>query len=194
MKCVICGKFYWNPICKKCLQEIKITPSTRIIEGIAVYSFYRYSDISILISSKYSVFGSRILKILAKKASKYFFDSQKENINLWKEIELWGVGIDDCVRSYYSHTGVILKEFCQYGIKPSYGKLYAKNIVRYAGKPLEYRQKNPRGFIYKDKKIKHTFILDDIITTGTTIKEAKNIIQKTGSSVIFAITLCDAKH
>ncbi|PAF53324.1 hypothetical protein BKH42_06645 [Helicobacter sp. 13S00482-2] len=183
--------FLFDPICQKCLENIKITPRMRVIDGISVYSFYRYDEVSMLIGSKYSIFGSRVLKILAKKASEYFFESH--NAHLWGKNEIYGLGIDDCIRSYYSHSAVILKEFCKYTFKPSYGALKAKNIVHYAGKTLQYRQNNPRNFIYK-KDFKNVFIVDDIITTGTTIKEAKKVIEKTGTNVLFGIVLCDAKN
>ncbi|PAF41340.1 ComF family protein [Helicobacter sp. 11S03491-1] len=191
MKCVSCGNFSLKPICKKCLESIRITPRTRVIEGISIYSFYYYQDISMLLTSKYWVFGSRLLKILAKKASNYFFDSHHQHLSIWKQNKLYGIGIDDWVRSYYSHTGVILKEFCKHGIKPSYGQLKAQNNVHYAGKSLQYRQANPRKFFYSGAP-KNVFIVDDIITTGTTMAEAKNIVEKSGSNVLFGIALCDA--
>ncbi|MDO7253649.1 phosphoribosyltransferase family protein [Helicobacter cappadocius] len=161
-----------------------------MIDGISIYSFYRYEDISMLIGSKYSIFGSRVLKILSKKASEYFFNSH--NISLWEQAKIYGIAIDDCVRSHYSHTAVILREFCKHSFRPSYGALKAKNMVHYAGKSLLYRQSNPRNFIYT-KKFDNVFIVDDIITTGTTIKEAKKTVEKNGSNVLFAIVLCDAK-
>lgn len=148
MKCVVCGKISFNPICSRCFFEIKITPTMRVIEGVSIYSFYNYSDVSILIKSKYYVFGSRILKILSAKASDYFFNSHLKS-SLWKETNLYGIGIDDCVRSYYSHTAVILKEFCRYGFKPDYGKLQAKNNLQYAGKSLQYRRQNPKNLFFK---------------------------------------------
>lgn len=204
MKCILCSNFrfldkrvlknplsFFDPICKKCLENIKITPRVRVIDGISVYSFYRYEDISMLIGSKYNVFGSRVLKILAKKASGYFFASFE--VSLWENHRVYGIGIDDCVRSYYSHTAVILKEFCQYNFKPSYGALRAKSTVHYAGKSLKYREANPRNFDYT-KNLSDVFIVDDIITTGTTLKEAKRTIEKAGSKVLFAIVLCDAKN
>lgn len=204
MKCILCSNFrfldkrilknplcFFDPICKKCLENIKISPSIRVIDGMSVYSFYRYEDISMLMGSKYSVFGSRVLKILAKKASEYFFASF--DLSLWENHRVYGLGIDDCVRSYYSHTAVILKEFCKYNFKPSYGALKAKSTVHYAGKSLKYREENPRNFTYA-KDFNDVFIVDDIITTGTTIKEAKKTIEKRASNVLFAIVLCDAKN
>lgn len=204
MKCILCSQFrfldkevlkrpfcFFDPICKKCLDNIKITPRIRVINGISVYSFYRYEDVSMLIASKYNVFGSRVLRALAKKASEYFFGSF--DLSLWGDYKIYGIGIDDVIRSYYAHSAIILKEFCKYNFRPSYGALKARNNVHYAGKTLKYREENPRDFVYT-KNFSDVFIVDDIITTGTTLKEAKTTIEKKGSNVLFAIVLCDARH
>ncbi|PAF42475.1 ComF family protein [Helicobacter sp. 11S02596-1] len=201
MKCVVCGRFWLKPICKQCLFEIKITPSVRVIEGISVYSFYAYSEVAMLMKSKYYIFGSRILHILALKASDYFFDSQ-QNPSFWKTANFYGVGVDDVIKSAYSHTAVILRAFCRYGFKPAYGKLKATNAVQYAGKTLGYRQQNPKKFVFdmpspKDGSknlLEDIFIVDDIITTGTTMSEAIKTIESTGRNVRFCIALCDARN
>lgn len=192
MKCVICAKYCFSPICKTCLEGINIVPRVRLIEGMSVYSFYRYDDVALLLMSKYNIFGSRILGRLAKKASDYFF-SRQSDLNVWKESNLCGVGIDDCARSYYSHTGVILKQFCRHNIRAVYGGLVAQNTVHYAGKTLEYRQKNPKNFIYLANS-KNVMMVDDIITTGTSMKEAKRAIEKTHARVLFGLALCDVKE
>ena len=44
------------------------------------------------------------------------------------------------------------------------------------------------------KKITEPVILvDDIVTTGTTILEARDTLQKAGTRVLFALVLADAK-
>ncbi|PAF48147.1 amidophosphoribosyltransferase [Helicobacter sp. 12S02634-8] len=192
MKCVLCARFYLKPICPQCLSQINITPSIRVIKGVSIYSFYRYSDIDMLLKSKYYVFGSRIFAMLSQKASDYFFSPT--NPSLWKQSKLYGIGIDDCPRSYYSHTAIILKAFCRYGLKATYGALQAKNIVHYAGKSLRYRQQNPRNLTFKGDSSKDFFLVDDIITTGTTMAEAIDTLEKAGANVCFGIALCNAGH
>lgn len=192
MRCVLCESFSFQPICKNCLASIPISPSVRVIEGVSIYSFFNYSDISMLMTSKYSIFGSRILNMLSKKASEYFFSTHQSEV--WKYNKVYGVGIDDCVRSYYSHSAIIVKNFSKHNIKPMYGKLKATNIVQYAGKSLEYRMKNPRNLIYTGKKDVKLFIADDIITTGTSMSEAIRTITKQNTEVLFGIILCDARY
>jgi competence protein ComFC len=75
-------------------------------------------------------------------------------------------------------------------IKPLYNTLKASNIVKYAGKDLEFRQKNPRKFVYKGASNIDVILIDDLITTGATILEAKKVLKKHNVNVLFALTLC----
>lgn len=36
-------------------------------------------------------------------------------------------------------------------------------------------------------------LVDDLVTSGTTLLEAKKIVEKSNNSVLFALTLADAK-
>ena len=65
--------------------------------------------------------------------------------------------------------------------------------VKYAGKDLEFRQKNPRRFQSTNISNKMTILCDDLITTGATIKEAKKALEKKNNQVLFSLTLADAK-
>ena len=58
---------------------------------------------------------------------------------------------------------------------------------------MEYRLSHPRDFKYTFKQDVELILIDDIITTGTTLKEAKNVIEKSGAKALFALTLADAK-
>lgn len=172
MKCLICAKFCLSVICEKCLDSIPLRPSVREASGVSVYCFFAYSDIDFLLKAKYYAIGSRIYAALGKIAGEYFF-SQKAMREAIKEItkntafgEIRLIGIDDCVRSFYSHTGVLVREFALASAKssksidlqnhakfshksspivPIYGELKATNQVSYAGKSLAFRQANKRG-------------------------------------------------
>lgn len=186
MKCLLCKKLSLKIICKSCNNDIKIVPKKRILlDGLSVYSFFDYDNIEYLLKSKYSLIGSKIFKILALKASLYF----KNNIADFSEV--YAIGIDDKVESYYSHSGVIVKQFSNI-FKPLYGTLKASNNIHYAGKSLEFRQQNKKGFIYSGKSNINVVLLDDIITTGESLKEAREVLQKNGVNVLFALTLSDA--
>ncbi|RAX57267.1 hypothetical protein CCZ01_06735 [Helicobacter monodelphidis] len=190
MKCFLCHRFSFKAICDCCLKWIKITPKIREIDGFKIYSFFSYDDSSMILHSKYSTLGSRLIRILTIKAANYFKDSYESSL-----LEnVYGVGIDDKPKHSFSHTAIIAHTFYQIlGIKPLYSALHAKNTIQYAGKTLEFRKNNPRHFQWIHKK-KPPFVIlyDDLITTGTTILEAKNVLQKNNIQAIFGITLANS--
>lgn len=162
MKCLICSKFCVSTLCDDCLDSIPLQPSVREVKGIRVYCFFAYSDIDFLLKAKYYAIGSKIYSALGKIAGEYFFGAMSEAsadfASHFDEINI--IGIDDCVRSFYSHTGVLVREFAcaskkthkksnktqkSCNIKPIYGELKATNQVSYAGKSLAFRQANKRG-------------------------------------------------
>ncbi|ANV97714.1 hypothetical protein BBW65_02340 [Helicobacter enhydrae] len=187
MKCIVCAKWSFRLICTQCLDQIKITPSTRLVDEMSVYSFYAYSDVELLIHYKYQAVGARIYHILAHKAKDYYLQNISAPLS-----DVYGVGIDDCVDKGYSHNGVILKAFQEVGICPIYGQLIAKNQIRYAGKTLQYRKDHPKNF-QSSVSDKQVVLFDDIITTGTSLKEAKHLLEKQNNQVLFALTLCNAR-
>lgn len=179
MKCLICAKFCLGVICDKCLDSIPLRPSVREVSGVSVYCFFAYSDIDFLLKAKYYAIGSRIYAALGKIAGEYFFsqEAMRESIKKIIENTAFGevklIGIDDCVRSFYSHTGVLVREFAlssanshkksknlqnhakfarkSSAIVPFYGELKATNQVSYAGKSLAFRQANKRGLTLSEK-------------------------------------------
>jgi len=78
-------------------------------------------------------------------------------------------------------------------VKILHAKLMAKNSIKYAGKSLQFRLENPRRFHYSGLKIIEVILVDDIITTGTTLNEARQLLEKNGVEVLFALTLADVK-
>lgn len=184
MKCLACGR--WGKIlCPMCLPPLSL--GTRLVDEMSVHSFYALSEIELLLHYKYTPIGSRIFSLLALRASEFFC---KEFGGLQG---LKAVGIDDGVKKGYSHTGVILHSFKRCGITPIYGELRARNQVSYAGKSLEYRKQNPKNFSTKLKD-ERLILFDDVITTGTSLKEAKALLQSLGNQTLFALTLCDARR
>lgn len=197
MKCLLCGN--WNlkgVICASCLPSFCL--GVRWVDALKVYSFYAFSEVELLMHYKYIPIGSRVFSLLSKKAADYFV----QNINLCHLANeggiqgsldgVIGIGIDDCIQRGYSHTGVMLRSFGKIFI-PIYGALLAKNPVSYAGKSLDFRASHPKNFQTKLKG-KKVVLFDDVITTGITLKEAKQCLQAQGNEVLFALTLCDASR
>jgi len=188
MKCLLCENFSFSHICSAC-QETFLTPSIykrKILNGIEVISFYKYKDIKNLLHTKHTDLGFHIYKILAKNS---FADFTK-NFNYPHNIS--SLAIDDHVESGYSHTAILNQELKSKIIKPQFNKLRAKNRVSYSGKSREFRLLNPREFQLKNLKTKEVILVDDIITTGSTLTQAIQTIQADKKEVLFCLTLADA--
>ncbi|TLD85867.1 phosphoribosyltransferase family protein [Helicobacter sp. MIT 05-5294] len=190
MRCLICGDWTFATFCKACLESIKIVPRCREMGDFKVYSFFTFSEIEYLLHTKYQVIGSKVYGILAKKASQYLKNALEIPLNAY------AVGIDDKVSaSGYAHNAILLYHFKKAGLQPLYQTLYAKNLVSYAGKNLKFRQQNPREFYLKREICgKEIVLVDDIITTGLTLEEAKGFLESKGAKVLNAFVLADARY
>ncbi len=190
MRCIICEKLSFRMICKDCQKNyfIPVFNKRELVKDFFVYSFYEYDSIKELLNSKYEFYGDRIYNILASLSfSKFAF-----NFEFIEVID--AVAIDDHTRHDFSHTAILVKHLKSKYIAPKINLLKAKNKIKYAGKTLEFRKSNPRNFSYSGLKGRNIILVDDIVTTGTTILEAKRCLEQNGCKVLFALTLCDAKN
>lgn len=189
MKCIVCESWSLSMICKQC-QEVFLIPDfykRDLGDGFFVYSFYGFEEIQKLVLTKYEFFGDSVFEILANCSFAKFAQ------NFEFENEIYVIGIDDHTRHGFSQTAILAKSLKSKVLKPVFGTLRAKNEVKYAGKELDFRLKNPRNFQYSGKKEAQVILVDDIITTGTTIKEAKKVLEDSGCEVLFGLVLCDAQ-
>lgn len=188
--CIVCNSFSLRHICKKCLKGI-LAPSLlkREIDGLTIFSFYKYSEIAPLIHHKHKISGSFIFTQLAENSFKHFAKNFEFNDNISV------IAIDDNTKSGYSHTAILANAINNKIFKAEWMALRAKNSVIYAGQSLEFRKNNPRNFEFNGAKYKSLVLIDDIITTGSTLLEAKDVVEKSGEyEAVFAITLADAKE
>lgn len=186
MRCQLCLNLSWQPLCKNCLETIlKPTPSKRILEdGLIVYSVYSYKDLKDLLHTKHTYYGAKIFAQLTKYALLPL-------VKTFTCKDVYSIPIDDHARSGYSHSAVIAKELQKY-LNPLYKSLRAKNHMRYSGKKLYIRQKAKRNFMLTCKKNIDVVLIDDIVTSGATLKEANATCKEKNVRVAFAITLADA--
>jgi len=183
----MCESLSLTHICSTC-QELFLTPSLykrKLPNGIEVISFYRYSEIKELLFTKHTDLGFYIYGILAKLSFKKFSDE------FTFDETMLSIAIDDTAKSGYSHTALLNKELKSPFIKPLYNKIRAQNSISYSGKTKEFRLLNPRNFKVNKFKGKNIILVDDIITTGTTLTQAIESLNKEGKEVLFCLTLVD---
>ena len=189
MRCMLCESLSLKHICKTCQNEL-LSPSfyqRKLLGKIPVYSFYKYQDIESLLLTKHTNLGYYIYTILAQNSFKHFgenFEYENKTVSL---------SVDDHVNNGYSHTAILNKQLSSKGIKPLYAKIRAKNSISYSGKDYQFRLLNPRSFQVKAFKEEDVILVDDIITTGLTLSQAVQALQKEGKRVLFCLTLADAR-
>jgi len=184
---MLCESLSFSHICPNC-QETFLTPSIykrKILNNIEVISFYKYKDIKDLLHTKHTDIGFYIYSILAKNSfSKFAQEFDYPNL-------ITSIAVDDTIDSGYSHTAILNKHLKSKKIKPVFNKLRAKNSVSYSGKSREFRLLNPREFEVSNYKMNNTILVDDIITTGSTLTQAIGSLQKSNKKVLFCLTLAD---
>lgn len=160
----------------------------REIDGLRVFSFYDYSDVKNFIHAKHQLHGSFALSALAKLSFANF--SREFEINF----ALNALPIDDKNTNGYSHTAIFARALRSKFITPLFGALHATSNVSYSGKDLKFRQENPRNFKLLKRPIHPVILVDDIVTTGATLLEARDALQKAGCEVAFGLVLADARY
>ena len=191
MRCMVCERWsIFSHICKHCQVNL-LSPTLhkrKILGSVPVYSFYPYDAIESLLLTKHTDIGYYIYSILAKNSLKKF---AKE----WDyDYRVASIGIDDHSKSGYSHTAVLNKALKSPTITPYYGKLRATKHTKYAGKSLEERLLHPREFKYISFAQEEVILVDDIVTTGSTLSEAVETLASQGKRVILCLTLTDASN
>jgi len=191
MRCYVCAKLSFPIICNVCKNKLlRTTMSTRKIGTLDVISFYKYSMLESLLLTKHKPEGYRIYKSLAgitmKPFIREFIESDDRDVHV--------VGIDEYVKSGYSHVALLTRAMKTKHSIPLHASLMARNRVNYSGKDLQFRLNNPRDFVYKGESNIDVILVDDIITTGITLQEAQKVLTQSGVNVLFALTLADVEE
>ena len=169
---------------------LKPSITKRTFGSLEVYSFFNYQHIEDLLLTKHTPQGYPLYRALAKLSFRPFIQNFiKSGIR-----EVYVIGIDENVKSGYSHVALLTHEMQHRQVYVEHAKLMATNSVNYSGKPLQFRLENPREFIYRGKKDIEAILVDDIVTTGTTLKEAEQVLKQSGVEVLFALTLASVRE
>ena len=195
MKCLICERFALELICKDC-QIDYLTPQIKereLITNFFVYSFFDYENVKELLYSKYQHIGSCVYKILARNSLAQFATQFVQNLSAAETI--YATGIDDNPKKGFSHSAILASSLQathnEAKIKPLFNILRANSPIKYANQSYEYRLTHPRDFVLQ-KTIKGSVILvDDIVTSGLTLLEAKDTLTRHDTQTLFALCLCD---
>ncbi len=192
MRCILCESWSFSIICKSCQHNI-LQPNIhqrKLKSGLKVYSFYDYDDIDDLIKTKKSYFGFYVLNILAKLS---FGKFARE----WTGIDFKAIPVDDVVSSSgFSHTAILANNLNSQNkkIETMYQTLISTNRVQYFGKSLKFRRANKREFkLTRNINKLNIVLIDDVVTTGSTLIEAEEIIKKNNGKVLFCLTLATTK-
>ncbi|EAK3154125.1 ComF family protein [Campylobacter jejuni] len=190
MRCINCGAFALLCFCELCELELsEFSLNVRKLDNnFKVYSFYKYHEIQHLLHSKHYFYGYFVYKMLAKLSFakfKDFFDPRM-TINV--------IALDDKVEDMlYSHSAILARYLKTKFVKPVFNVLKAQNSVKYSGKSLKFRQDNKRKFKLLKKINNPVILVDDIVSSGSSLLEAKQFLEKNKISVLFAVVLADAK-
>lgn len=190
MRCVACHAFTLLIFCDKCCEELgEFSLGIRKLEDdFKVYYFYKYSEIKHLLHSKHHFYGYFVYKMLAKLSFYRFREFFQPTLIIN------ALPLDDRVDAMlYSHSAILAHALKDRFIKPIFNTLLAQNSVKYSGKSLEFRQKNKRNFKLLKPIFHPVILIDDIVTTGSSLLEAKKILEKNKIEVLFALVLADAK-
>lgn len=188
MRCFSCSKLSLPILCKTCIEQLFVpTVRTRKVGSLDVISFFKYTTLESLLHTKHKPEGYRIYKALGDMLMRPFIEEFVEN----DDRDIYIVGIDETVKSGYSHVALLTRAMKTKHSIPQHSALMARNRVNYSGKSLQFRLNNPRDFAYKGKSDIDVVLVDDIITTGITLQEAQNVLMDHGVNVLFALTLAD---
>jgi len=190
MRCLLCSSWSITEyICVSCQKEF-LTPKIthqNFYKDIELISFYNYNDIEQLLKLKHTPLGWHIYKLLAKLTFKKF----AQNIDF--NTIYTSIAVDENVDSGYSHTAILNRALKCHSIKPNYNALRLHDDLHYSKHNLQWRKDNPRNFDLKIFKGNKIILIDDIKTTGLTLKSAVNILEKSNKEVQFIMTLADVR-
>lgn len=205
MRCVNCGAFSLRTICAACaanLAECRL--SMRQVEGFSVFYYYGYSEIRELILSKHHEYGAAVLaRIASLSLAKFPLHLQREisanpqNYETFKTDGIFkfnAVPLDDDARSGYSHTAILARALKSELIEPKFHCLRTQNRVKYTGQSLEFRLKHKRNFKILTTPKFPVILVDDIITSGLSMLQARESLIDGGFMPVCGLVLANAKE
>ncbi len=210
--CCVCGCSKDNNIlCKNCSKSVEILSGFphRIIDGVEIYSACIYKDTVRTLIHKlkfnHKLIAARVLaKILSDYYKKILDYEQKRSGNIEKYKNAVFIPVPTSKNNIkergYNNVYEIVKEFAFIqNIKFSHNFLIKiKNTKPQYKMGKNKRRDNVKGVFkinvkkIKDFKDKTIVIVDDIITTGSTLSEIIKVLKENGIKNIICITISKA--
>ena len=176
----------------------------RQVEGFSVFYYYGYSEIRELILSKHHEYGAAVLaRIASLSLAKFPLYLQREisaNPQNYEALKTDGifkfnaVPLDDDARSGYSHTAILARALKSELVGPKFHCLRAQNRVKYTGQSLEFRLKHKRNFKILTPPQFPVILVDDIITSGLSMLQARESLIDGGFMPVCGLVLANAKE
>ena len=176
----------------------------RQVEGFSVFYYYGYSEIRELILSKHHEYGATVLaRIASLSLAKFPLHLQREisanpqNYETFKTDGIFkfnAVPLDDDARSGYSHTAILARALKSELIEPKFHCLRAQNRVKYTGQSLEFRLRHKRNFKILTPPKFPVILVDDIITSGLSMLQARESLIDGGFMPVCGLVLANAKE
>ncbi len=176
----------------------------RQVEGFSVFYYYGYSEIRELILSKHHEYGAAVLARIASLSLAKFplhlrreISANPQNYEAFKTdgaFKFNAVPLDDDVRSGYSHTAILARALKSELVEPKFHCLRAQNRVKYTGQSLEFRLKHKRNFKILTPPKFPVILVDDIITSGLSMLQARESLIDGGFMPVCGLVLANAKE
>lgn len=198
-KCVICGCSKTDSLlCKTCAKDVNYLSGFphRVYNDIPIYSAFIYEkNIKKLIQLLKFQHKRKISSVLAHLLFKYFktLNLNDEYIVIYPNSFLF-----KSMTRGYEHMYLIAKEFCDL----SDLNVCKDAIIKIKNTAPQYQAKNRKNNIKDSFKINKKYIellknnkillIDDITTSGSTIEEIVDLLQKNGVYNITCLTISKA--
>lgn len=202
-KCPICkNKSYWrySPFCLNCWNEIKPLPNFKITTGKFHQEFWKYID-SLYCFSLYEGTIKEVIhyfkycktKRLGRELGKLLIEISPPVLDILIPVPLYKKKIK---QREFNQSAILAKELSKkWKVKLELEVLVKiKDTADQASLDSNQRKINIKNAYYLKKEVKNLNIglIDDVVTTGSTLLECAKVLKRGGAKSIHAFTLARA--